>query len=148
MNPQNKIPQKSQSSDSQNDSNQPLTATESSSPVKLLNLKLSDTGPRTWVPRWTDEMISGIGVIGAATLTLLGSVVGYLPVFRGQFPVAAAIILSSVCLPMSAYFWFIAIRRMRWEHRNGGILRRSLSGGGIILAIFVAIIGLFLLIAS
>lgn len=150
MNPQdpNQMPQKPQSTYGRNNSNQPVTATESPSSGKPLKLESSDTGPRTWVPRWTNEMLSGIGVMAAAILALLGSLVGYLPISSGQVPVAAAIILSSVCLPLSAYFWFIAIRRMRWEHRNGGILRRSLSGGGILVAIFVAIIGLLLLVSS
>ncbi len=111
------------------------------------NLESSDSGPRTWAVRWSrGEMMSGVGVMAVATMALLGGFVGYLPTFSKQFPIAAAIILSAVCLPMSAYFWFIAIRRMRWEHRNGGILRKSLSGGGILLAIFVAVVGLTLVV--
>lgn len=113
-----------------------------------LDLGLSDHGPRTWVSRQSGgEMMSGVGAMAAAIVALLGGLAGYLPTFSGQVPIAAAIILSAVCLPMSAYCWFIAIRRMRWEHRNGGILRKSLSGGGILLAIFVAVVGLVLIVA-
>lgn len=105
----------------------------------------SDIGPRTWIVRMTGgEMMSGIGVMATAILALLVSFIGYLPRISGQFPVAAAIVLSLVGLPLSAYLWFITIRRMRWEHRNGGILKKSLSGGGILVAFFlVGIIVIF-----
>jgi uncharacterized membrane-anchored protein len=118
-------------------------------PQKQLNLESSDAGPKTWVVRWTSDMMSGIGVMAAAIMALLVGLVGYLPAVSRQFPVAAAVILSIVCLPMAVYFCFIAIRRMRWEHRNGGIWRKSLSGGGIVFAVFVAfVVGLVLFFAS
>ena len=105
----------------------------------------NDPAPRTWVTRWHHEMISGVGVASAAVLALVACFLGYLPVFGGQFPFAAAVILSVVSLPVFAYFCFLAIRRLRWEHRNGGILKNSLSGAGIVLAVFVVAIGVIAL---
>ncbi len=92
--------------------------------------------------------MSGVGVAAAAVMALLGGFVGYLPSFSRQIPVAAAIILSAVCLPASTYLWFVSIRRMRWEHRNGGILRKSLSGGGLVLVIFVAAVATLIFVAG
>lgn len=124
-----------------------VTAAENTSSNTSPDLDKTDTGPRTWVPKYQSEMISGIGVMAAAIMALLGALIGFLPPISSQFPVAAAIILSVVCIPMSIYFWYIAIRRMRWEHANGGILRRSLSGGGIVFAI-VVFVGITLLIIN
>lgn len=124
-----------------------VAATESPSSNISPVLGSSDIGPRTWKPKWQSEMMSGIGAMAAAIVALAGAIIGYVPPVSSQFPVAAAIILSVVCIPMSIYFWYIAIRRMRWEHANGGILRRSLSGGGIVFAI-VVFVGITLLIIN
>lgn len=122
--------------------------------LMTLNKKNSTTdtiGPKTWIPRSTDQMISGLGVAGAAILALVGSVVGYLPIMNGQFPLVAALVLSIACVPTSIYLWYLAVRRMLWEHRNGGVWRKSIDGGGIILlifAIFIVAVGAVITVSS